>query len=133
MALTKLLYGPAEELSRIFPQNLFESPFFTFYWGFTIRLVPHKISRFCGDPAFHSNGQAKPAHFKVFAIGKNAWTRHSARIFYWGFTIRLAPHKISRFCGDPAFHSNGRAKPAHFKVFAIGKNAWTRHSARIFY
>ena len=79
MALTKLLYGPSEELSRIFPQNLFEMPFSAIYWGFTIRLTrrfftrmvltifipPHKIYRFCGNPAFDSNGQAKPVHFSV--------------------------------------------------------------------
>ena len=30
-----------------------------------------------------------------------------------------APQK-HRFCGDPALDSNGRAKPAHFKVLPMG-------------
>ena len=95
MALTKLLYGPSEELSRIFPQNLFEMPFSAIYWGFTIRLTrrfftrmvltifipPHKIYRFCGNPAFDSNGRAKPAHFKVFANGKTL-ARATRRGYY---------------------------------------------------
>ena len=42
---------------------------------------PHKTIRFCGGPGLNSNGQAKPAHFKVLSSGQNACTLYLQRVW----------------------------------------------------